>query len=663
MLTRIKLWVILVLCWSGSLLWGSPLVSNQYPLDTKYHKAEQLFPVIEQLCRTNPSLARWEILGFSGTEKLPIYAIRISAVPDSIEWSAPRILVTGQHHGEEVVGVEISLSIAQELLANYRKKPSVTALLNKQVWWIVPTCNPEAFRIVNSGIYSLKRKNNRDTNHNGKLDLETDGVDLNKNYSFHWDTDKLNNSSSPYYKGPSPASESEIKAMQQFFARERFQLAFSYHSSESGKFSEKIFYPWRFNKSVSPDYYSMQQIAQTMVTYLPRDFVSGNYKIAGGENSEYGFDRDFLYAHYGTFAYTIETCGINTEGKSVIQPPNAILDKLCVNHTKAALAAAAEFQKRLFIGRIIDKQGTGQESIRINFPTMKQAEMQEITTNKKGYFFRYVATNSLPVTINRNIKAQFKAIPNRVNLFTLGKGTPKIANRSDYPPLLLVEKGNWQESLPLLVQPYFKGSSILMELRTMSDSLLWAHRQKVDSEHLLLPFIPMEKQLRCKLSIQLLYDNKVVDSIETLLYRLYRKEGVFVSPTLKDSLESLSIPPAASISGEMRLPSLGGVRLLHLKGLQQYQAFQLTLQDSDTGNIIWKQDSSEPTSVSTQGGLRLPVTIKNTGTIRFILQNTGYTPLLIKGTSLSTNQSTIIDSHGAKNIAIPFLCDFSFQFD
>jgi murein peptide amidase A len=75
--------------------------------------------------------------------------------------------------------------------------------------WVVPAYNPD-------GLAQRSRRNAR-------------GVDLNRNYPYHWAP-----LAGPYYSGPKPASEPETRAMMKFLARVRPDYVLSFHQPLHG---------------------------------------------------------------------------------------------------------------------------------------------------------------------------------------------------------------------------------------------------------------------------------------------------------------------------------------------------------------------------------------------------------------------------------------------
>jgi len=301
---------------------------NMYPLASKYLRQDNLLAELSRIANLNPALAQLRIIGFSGNEKLPIYALEIGS-----KKASRNLLIIGQHHGDEVLGVNISATFAEELVQEYAISEEYKQLLNTYRFWIIPSLNPEGFRLVSSGQFQFKRKNNSDTDGNKRLDLRTDGVDLNRNYPVFWDLDTDINVSSPFYKGREPVSENEIKAITALAQEKNFELAIFIHSSASGTFNEKIYLPARGNDS--PLYTQTKELAQTFASSLKKDYLKGTYTVHEGYVSEVGNARNFFYHRMGAMAFLVEIGGVNKNGKSIIHPDNKMLDKIVKKHVRS----------------------------------------------------------------------------------------------------------------------------------------------------------------------------------------------------------------------------------------------------------------------------------------------------------------------------------------
>lgn len=303
---------------------------NIYPLDNAYLSFSSLEGSLAKFVSYGPIWSELKIIGFSGTEQLPIHAIRIG------KKDAPRkVLVIGQHHGDEVLGIEVAFAIARQLQEPRSK--DFKAILEQFQIWIIPTINPEGWQSTSQGTYQWKRKNNRDTNGNGKLDLREDGVDLNRNYPSFWAEDQLTSTSGPYYKGSAAASEPEIQAVLAFAKEHSFELAIFYHSSASGAFSEKLYLPWhdKKNKQMSARYHELEKQTQLYASQVKKDYRKGNYEVQSGLSSRMGNARNYFFHALNTNAFLIEIGGINESGIPVVHPDAKMMRLICEKHVAA----------------------------------------------------------------------------------------------------------------------------------------------------------------------------------------------------------------------------------------------------------------------------------------------------------------------------------------
>ncbi|MCB5295397.1 MAG: hypothetical protein LHW52_02475, partial [Candidatus Cloacimonetes bacterium] len=125
---------------------------NQYPLSEAYPRQDQLVERLNQLNAGYPGVFQHRIIGFTDTENLPIHVVELGK-------GERNILVVGQHHADEVLGVAISMHIIEELCRTYQGNKDVQSLLEEYRLWIIPSLNPEGWRVVSAGHSRIKRKN------------------------------------------------------------------------------------------------------------------------------------------------------------------------------------------------------------------------------------------------------------------------------------------------------------------------------------------------------------------------------------------------------------------------------------------------------------------------------------------------------------------------
>jgi hypothetical protein len=268
-----------------------------------YHNYAALVSLLLQLNQSYPNLVYVFSIGKTWQNRT-IFCIKITN--QSIDNSGKQqILIVAEHHAREVITQEAALYFVCYLLTNYGTDFNVRKLLASKEIYIVPCLNPDGMEVALT-YNPFQRKNMhpidddgdgtadediiKDMDHDGHLDCyEIDknvgtnqapswmildqayegnatgghgvvsgyvgdnpgGVDLNRNYGFHFnDTFELSsNVTNPRvedYKGPAPFSEPETRAVRDLVESHRFVFAFSLHSG-----TEALLRPWAYTTDVT----------------------------------------------------------------------------------------------------------------------------------------------------------------------------------------------------------------------------------------------------------------------------------------------------------------------------------------------------------------------------------------------------------------------------
>lgn len=198
-----------------------------------YRDYETVDAYLDTLVAEYPRLASVEQIG-SSVEGRRIRGLRISASEDA-ELS---IMLNGGQHAREWIGVMVPVCIADRLLGGYASDERVRALLDRSELLVVPMVNPDGYQHTWDGDRYWRK--NRSGEH---------GVDLNRNFGTAWGGQGSSaDPRSQVYRGPSPFSEPESRAMRAAFERETFDLHIDFHS-----FSQLILHPWGYKSDAAPD--------------------------------------------------------------------------------------------------------------------------------------------------------------------------------------------------------------------------------------------------------------------------------------------------------------------------------------------------------------------------------------------------------------------------
>jgi hypothetical protein len=139
------------------------------------------------------------------------------------------------------------------------------------------------------------RKNLRDNGNNGgPINPDSDGVDLNRNFDWRWTVGGSTDPTSLFYRGPFPASESEVQALVNLATRRKYVVGITYHSH-----GHVVVYPWEYDGQYTPDDATLTDIAQNLGTEIGEYTWTRSY----GQN----ISSDWFYGQPGMYDFSVET--------------------------------------------------------------------------------------------------------------------------------------------------------------------------------------------------------------------------------------------------------------------------------------------------------------------------------------------------------------------
>ncbi|MFD6315534.1 M14 family metallopeptidase [Streptomyces nigra] len=191
----------------------------------------------EEIVRTgqeNPGLTKVVSIGKTvrGQDILALKLTKHAA--KSKDGSKPAVLYMSNQHAREWITPEMTRRLMHYYLDNYKKDKRVRKIVDSTEMWFVLSANPDGYdHTFKDSSTRLWRKNLRDVNGDGAISTG-DGVDLNRNFAYKWGYDDEGSSPNPTsetYRGASPGSEPETKALDALQKRVGFTYGINYHSA------------------------------------------------------------------------------------------------------------------------------------------------------------------------------------------------------------------------------------------------------------------------------------------------------------------------------------------------------------------------------------------------------------------------------------------------
>jgi len=232
----------------------------------------------------------------------PILAVKIGAAGD--DPARANVIYMATYHAREWAATEMALRLMAWLADSLPLQPGGAALLASRDAWVIPVVNPDGYQYTFSST-RLWRKNRRG-NADGSF-----GVDLNRNHAGMWGFDDTGSSPAPNaetYRGPSAASEPEVRAIEAFHRAHPPAASISYHT-----YTGAVLYPWSHANGVrTGDDAIFRALAGTDLAPAILDSLPGSvnhYYHPGPGWHLYPTNGDYTTWAYRTFrtaAFTVE---------------------------------------------------------------------------------------------------------------------------------------------------------------------------------------------------------------------------------------------------------------------------------------------------------------------------------------------------------------------
>ena len=146
---------------------------------THYYDQDQVVVALQTMHAEHPGLTELRSLGKSA-EGRDIWCLTITNEKTGPDVGKPAMYVDGAIHGNEIQATEVCLYTAWQLLTKYGEWDKITELLNRAVFYIVPTVNVDnrARFFSDPGSYNIGRsaRQPHDDDHDGLQDEDEIGT-------------------------------------------------------------------------------------------------------------------------------------------------------------------------------------------------------------------------------------------------------------------------------------------------------------------------------------------------------------------------------------------------------------------------------------------------------------------------------------------------------
>jgi len=221
---------------------NSPQVPVNFETDPNsyagMYRYTEMLAELDSMVALYPNLitVKSPISTFQTWEGRPIYHVKISDNPNTNESAEPKVLYSAIHHAREPLSMSETIFYMWYLLENYATSEEIQFLVNSTEMYFVPCVNPDGYirnETTDPNGGGLHRKNMRN------VGTTNPGVDLNRNYSYGWNTTGVSTDpNSDVYPGTSAFSEPETQAMSWLVQDVGFTSAFNAHT-----YGQLLLYP------------------------------------------------------------------------------------------------------------------------------------------------------------------------------------------------------------------------------------------------------------------------------------------------------------------------------------------------------------------------------------------------------------------------------------
>jgi Ca2+-binding RTX toxin-like protein len=304
------------------------ITDHTIPGFPSYRTVEKTYADLGAIATNNSDIADWIDIGDSYDKATPggpagydIYALQLTNKdkPPAVG-KKPVLYVEASIHAREYSTAEVASRFAEALAATYGIDADTTWLLDYFQIDIVPVVNPDGRKFAEQGYLWRKNTNPNPPPGAEPADFPNYGVDLNRNHDFEWGEVEGGSSGDPSsetYRGASPASEPETKAVENFvktlFPDQRGPNKTDAAPADATgvfvdlhSFGNTVLYPWGSTSQPAPNKDALRTLGLKFGYYTDSNGTPYDTYQAIGLYPTDGTTDDWAYGTLGVAGYTWE---------------------------------------------------------------------------------------------------------------------------------------------------------------------------------------------------------------------------------------------------------------------------------------------------------------------------------------------------------------------
>ena len=195
-----------------------------------FRTVEETYATMDSMVSNHPDITTIDAIGptwkktQNAAQGYTMRALRITNMATAAgDPDRPKMVVFGSIHAREYAPAELTTRFAEWLVNGYGSNPEATWLVDHNDFRLVLEANPDSRKIAETGVYQRKNQDSVTAPCSGAPSMSSQpGVDLNRNFPFHWNITSGQGSSGTFcdqtYRGPTKGSEPETQNLVNYVA-------------------------------------------------------------------------------------------------------------------------------------------------------------------------------------------------------------------------------------------------------------------------------------------------------------------------------------------------------------------------------------------------------------------------------------------------------------